>query len=153
MPPDVGTPEMREARCPYCEREVLVYETPPRCPLCAFPLGLTRGQHAVRDRLRLVETRPIDEQADAPLPDLAEEARVLVPPHDPGLLELARDGLGVIVGEGAEMDGVDLVAHGTSTAVRHPRTELTSASSSAPRSSFGVMGRSARRASRSSTVR
>ena len=35
---DDGTPEMREAHCPYCEREVLVYETPPRCPLCACPL-------------------------------------------------------------------------------------------------------------------
>ena len=38
MPPDVGAPEMREAGCPFCEREVLVYETPRRCPLCACPL-------------------------------------------------------------------------------------------------------------------
>jgi hypothetical protein len=31
-------PEMREGACPYCERTVLVYEDPPRCPLCACPL-------------------------------------------------------------------------------------------------------------------
>jgi hypothetical protein len=31
-------PEMREGACPYCERTVLVYEEPPRCPLCACPL-------------------------------------------------------------------------------------------------------------------
>jgi hypothetical protein len=31
-------PSMREAECPYCERIVLVYEEPPRCPLCACPL-------------------------------------------------------------------------------------------------------------------
>jgi hypothetical protein len=35
---DLGIPEMREAECPYCERAVLVYEEPPRCPLCACPL-------------------------------------------------------------------------------------------------------------------
>ena len=29
---------MREAECPFCERVVLVYEEPPRCPLCACPL-------------------------------------------------------------------------------------------------------------------
>jgi hypothetical protein len=29
---------MREADCPYCERAVLVYEQPPRCPLCACPI-------------------------------------------------------------------------------------------------------------------
>ena len=29
---------MREAECPFCERIVLVYEEPPRCPLCACPL-------------------------------------------------------------------------------------------------------------------
>jgi len=34
----VGAPEMREAECPYCERPVLVYEEPARCPLCACPL-------------------------------------------------------------------------------------------------------------------
>lgn len=33
-----GAPEMREAECPYCERPVLVYEDPPRCPLCACPI-------------------------------------------------------------------------------------------------------------------
>jgi hypothetical protein len=31
-------PAMREGDCPYCERTVLVYEDPPRCPLCACPL-------------------------------------------------------------------------------------------------------------------
>ena len=34
----VGIPEMQEAECPYCERAVLVYEEPPRCPFCACPL-------------------------------------------------------------------------------------------------------------------
>jgi len=27
-----------EADCPFCERRVLVYEDPPRCPLCSCPL-------------------------------------------------------------------------------------------------------------------
>ncbi len=31
-----------EAVCPFCERQVLVYEDPPRCPLCACPLGECR---------------------------------------------------------------------------------------------------------------
>jgi len=31
-------PAMRGAACPFCERTVLVYEEPPRCPLCACPL-------------------------------------------------------------------------------------------------------------------
>jgi hypothetical protein len=31
-------PAMREGACPFCERTVLVYEEPPRCPLCACPL-------------------------------------------------------------------------------------------------------------------
>lgn len=35
-------PEMREAECPFCERAVLVYEEPPRCPLCACPLDEER---------------------------------------------------------------------------------------------------------------
>src|SRR5918994_5128583 len=119
----------------------------------AVALGLTRGQDPIRDRLRLLEAGPVDEQADAPLPDLAEEPRVLVPPHDPGLLELARDGLGVVVGEGAEVDRVDVVAHGTSTAGRQPRTQLTSAISPARRSSSTVTHRSISRPSRSRTVR
>jgi hypothetical protein len=38
----LGTPELREAGCPFCERTVLVYEDPPRCPLCACPLDLDR---------------------------------------------------------------------------------------------------------------
>ena len=31
-----------EADCPYCERRVLVYEDPPRCPLCACPIEADR---------------------------------------------------------------------------------------------------------------
>lgn len=31
-------PAMREGECPYCERTVLVYDEPPRCPLCDCPL-------------------------------------------------------------------------------------------------------------------
>jgi hypothetical protein len=31
-------PAMRTGECPYCERTVLVYEEPPRCPICACPL-------------------------------------------------------------------------------------------------------------------
>lgn len=43
MPNDLaGEPEMREADCPYCERAVLVYEDPPRCPLCACPIDRDR---------------------------------------------------------------------------------------------------------------
>jgi hypothetical protein len=34
----VEPPPMRMGGCPYCERTVLVYEEPPRCPLCACPL-------------------------------------------------------------------------------------------------------------------
>ncbi|HEY7477973.1 MAG TPA: hypothetical protein VIB62_07025 [Actinomycetota bacterium] len=29
---------MQTGTCPFCERAVLVYEEPPRCPLCACPL-------------------------------------------------------------------------------------------------------------------
>jgi hypothetical protein len=36
------TPPLWEATCPYCERRVLVYERPPRCPLCACPLDRRR---------------------------------------------------------------------------------------------------------------
>jgi hypothetical protein len=36
--------DMREGDCPFCERTVLIYEDPPRCPLCACPLE----EHAVR---------------------------------------------------------------------------------------------------------
>jgi len=38
------TPPLQEATCPYCERRVLVYEDPPRCPLCACPLDVDRMQ-------------------------------------------------------------------------------------------------------------
>ena len=33
---------MMEADCPFCERHVLVYEDPPRCPLCACPIERDR---------------------------------------------------------------------------------------------------------------
>ena len=43
MPNNVDeTPAMREGECPFCERTVLVYEDPPRCPLCACPLEEVR---------------------------------------------------------------------------------------------------------------
>lgn len=43
MPADTDGPAgMREAECPFCERVVLVYEDPPRCPLCACPLDEDR---------------------------------------------------------------------------------------------------------------
>jgi hypothetical protein len=35
--PEAALP-MRMGECPYCERAVLVYEEPPRCPICACPL-------------------------------------------------------------------------------------------------------------------
>ncbi len=38
MPDDVSNPPMQTGSCPFCERAVLVYEDPPRCPLCACPL-------------------------------------------------------------------------------------------------------------------
>lgn len=38
MSNDTADAPMREADCPYCERAVLVYEEPPRCPLCACPI-------------------------------------------------------------------------------------------------------------------
>ena len=38
MPNSTHEPAMREAECPYCERSVLVYQDPPRCPLCDCPL-------------------------------------------------------------------------------------------------------------------
>ena len=49
-------PAMRESECPFCERTVLVYEDPPRCPLCACPLD--------EDRMR-----PYEFPADAPAPE------------------------------------------------------------------------------------
>lgn len=43
MPQEIdGAPAMRESECPFCERVVLVYEEPPRCPLCACPLDEER---------------------------------------------------------------------------------------------------------------
>ena len=34
----ISGPPLMEADCPYCEQHVLVYEDPPRCPLCACPI-------------------------------------------------------------------------------------------------------------------
>ena len=48
-----GLPDMREGDCPYCERQVLSYEDPPQCPLCACPLEETR-------------TRPFEWPAEEP---------------------------------------------------------------------------------------
>jgi hypothetical protein len=43
MPYEVSeSPFTRRAECPYCEHRVLVYEEPPRCPLCACPLAESR---------------------------------------------------------------------------------------------------------------
>jgi hypothetical protein len=43
MPQEIDDPSrMREGDCPFCERTVLVYEEPPRCPLCACPLDELR---------------------------------------------------------------------------------------------------------------
>jgi hypothetical protein len=38
MTNDHESSAMHMGACPYCERDVLVYELPPRCPLCACPL-------------------------------------------------------------------------------------------------------------------
>lgn len=48
---------MREGACPFCERTVLVYEEPPRCPLCACPMD--------EDRMR-----PFSFPAEDPAPDI-----------------------------------------------------------------------------------
>jgi len=37
-----GVSETPAAECPYCERVILVYEQPPRCPLCACPIDEER---------------------------------------------------------------------------------------------------------------
>ena len=42
MPKSISGPPLMEADCPFCERRVLVYEDPPRCPLCACPIEETR---------------------------------------------------------------------------------------------------------------
>lgn len=31
-----------QAECPFCERDVLVFEDPPRCPLCTCPIAPER---------------------------------------------------------------------------------------------------------------
>jgi hypothetical protein len=38
----MSQPPLMEADCPFCERRVLVYEDPPRCPLCACPIEQDR---------------------------------------------------------------------------------------------------------------
>ena len=52
----IEPPAMRESECPFCERTVLVYEDPPRCPLCACPLD--------EDRMR-----PYAFPSDTPAPE------------------------------------------------------------------------------------
>ena len=42
MSNDPDSLDTREAECPFCEHLVLVYEEPPRCPLCACPLAEER---------------------------------------------------------------------------------------------------------------
>jgi hypothetical protein len=42
MPQTAEGPPLREASCPFCEQTVLVYEDPPRCPLCACPIDEER---------------------------------------------------------------------------------------------------------------
>ncbi|HEY7516527.1 MAG TPA: hypothetical protein VIC87_18700 [Vicinamibacteria bacterium] len=43
MPNEVSeSPFTQRAECPYCEHRVLVYEEPPRCPLCACPFETRR---------------------------------------------------------------------------------------------------------------
>lgn len=42
MPEPITGPPLMEADCPFCERRVVVYEAPPRCPLCACPLEAPR---------------------------------------------------------------------------------------------------------------
>ena len=64
---------MREGACPFCERTVLVYEEPPRCPLCACPMDEDRMQpfsFPVEDPAR----RPLARRQDraAPSADRAE---------------------------------------------------------------------------------
>jgi hypothetical protein len=61
MPNDLSEPPpMRMGACPYCERPVLVYEEPPRCPICACPLDETSMRPFVF---------PTERAADAPDPD------------------------------------------------------------------------------------
>lgn len=61
MPNDLSEPPpMRMGACPYCERPVLVYEEPPRCPICACPLEETSMRPFVF---------PTERAADAPDPD------------------------------------------------------------------------------------
>ena len=46
---------MRMGECPYCERTVLVYEDPPRCPICACPLDEATMQPFVFPSERPIE--------------------------------------------------------------------------------------------------
>ena len=80
-------------------------------------VGLS-GQDPIRDRLSFLQPGSVDEQPNALFPDLAEEAGRLVPPDDARVLELARNGFGVRVRVGTEVDRVNVVGHGTSTAAR-----------------------------------
>jgi hypothetical protein len=61
MPNGTGQPPaMREGDCPYCERTVLVYDDPPRCPLCDCPLE----EHGMRPFSFPVEPDSIDTDRD-----------------------------------------------------------------------------------------
>jgi hypothetical protein len=53
-------PQMREGDCPFCERTVLIYQDPPRCPLCDCPLDAE-------------VTRPYDFPAEHPIAPEVEE--------------------------------------------------------------------------------
>ncbi|HXJ65303.1 MAG TPA: hypothetical protein VNN79_16230 [Actinomycetota bacterium] len=55
----ISGPPLMEADCPFCERRVLVYEDPPRCPLCACPIEQDRMSPFVI---------PAGEAADPPAP-------------------------------------------------------------------------------------
>src|SRR5439155_23611305 len=57
---------------------------------------------------RIVDSLRVDEDPHAPIPGeqhARQPARLLVPPHDPGLLESLRNRFGVLVGELAEIHG------------------------------------------------
>ena len=49
-------PPMRMGGCPFCERAVLVYEEPPRCPICACPLD----EGSMRPFVLPTEQRPAE---------------------------------------------------------------------------------------------
>jgi hypothetical protein len=50
----------RMGDCPYCERPVLTYEEPPRCPICACPLDERSMEPFVPP------TEPVERPTDRP---------------------------------------------------------------------------------------